>query len=145
MEYLGLTVVFGSILFLAYFTTRFLGSKFENKAKGKYIRQVESVSLGPDRQLHLVKVSEQYMLIASSGKNIEFLSEVRVDESKCENDSESDKSKEKLQMTGFKEILERCTGKMASAKDFTDNLSRLKKIKIPGGDVLEAHEDKSRS
>lgn len=70
---------FGSILFLTYITTRFIGSKANKVAKGKYISTVDSVTIGLNKQLHLIKVGEQFVLIASSGKNIEFLTNVSLD------------------------------------------------------------------
>lgn len=82
---------FGAILFLAYITTRFIAGKSSSVMKGKYINIVETVSLGMDKRLHLVKVGEQFFIIASSGKTIKFLTSVvlddfeRLDEDQAEN------------------------------------------------------------
>lgn len=72
-------IVFGSILFLAYVTTRFIGNKSGRAMKGKHINIVETVSVGLDLKLHLVKVGEEFILISASGKNIQLLSKVHVD------------------------------------------------------------------
>lgn len=66
-------ILFGAILFLAYVSTKFLGAKVSRGMRGKYIKVVDSVTLGFDRQVHLVKVGEQLLLISSSNKNIRFL------------------------------------------------------------------------
>lgn len=79
MEYLGFFIVFGSIVFLAYVTTKYIGNKAGKTLKGKYITIIETVSIGMDKQLHLVKVADQYLLIASSGKSIEFLTQVKLE------------------------------------------------------------------
>lgn len=99
---------FGSILFLAYITTRLLATKAQNVMKGKYINVVETISLGVDKKLHLVKIEETYMLISSSGKSIEFLSIVPI---------ESQDEKPALQRNLSEEPL-----------DFKSNLDRLKNI-----------------
>lgn len=72
-------VVFGSILFLAYVTTKYIGTKTGKSMKGKYINIVDSVSLGLDSKLHLIKVGEQFVLISSSGKNIQLLQTIQMD------------------------------------------------------------------
>lgn len=77
-------VGFGAILFLTYITTKFIGSRANKVTKGKYISTVDSVTLGLNKQLHLIKVGEQFVLIASSGKNIEFLTNVSLDNFEAE-------------------------------------------------------------
>lgn len=64
------------ILFLAYAATRFVGQKYAKNLKGKNITVIESVSMGIDKVLYLVKIGNQFFLISSSGKNINFLSQV---------------------------------------------------------------------
>jgi len=70
---------FGSILFLTYVTTRYLAGKSNKAMKGKYINIVETVSLGLDKRLHLVKVGEQFFVIAIAGKSVEFLTDIKLD------------------------------------------------------------------
>ncbi|MCX7747008.1 MAG: flagellar biosynthetic protein FliO [Clostridia bacterium] len=77
---LSALVVFGSILFLVVVTTRYVGTKANKAMKGKFINIVETVSLGLDKHIYLVKVGEQFVLIASAGKNIEYLTTVKIDE-----------------------------------------------------------------
>lgn len=79
-ELLLVFIVLIPILFLAYITTRFVAGKSNKALKGRYINIIETVSLGVDKKLHLVKVDNQFILIASSGKSIEFLTSVRLDE-----------------------------------------------------------------
>ncbi|WP_010249119.1 flagellar biosynthetic protein FliO [Acetivibrio cellulolyticus] len=69
-------IVFGSILFLAYVTTKFVGNKSGRAMKGKYVNIVETVSLGLDSKLHLVKIGEEFVLISASGKNVQLLTKV---------------------------------------------------------------------
>lgn len=76
---LGITVIFSSVLFLTYVTTKYLAGKAGKITKGKYLNIIENVTLGKDRYLHLIKVGNEFILIASSGKGIEFLSCVNID------------------------------------------------------------------
>lgn len=84
MDVLFFIIGFGSILFLAYVTTRYVAGKSATAMRGRYIQIMETVSLGHDKKIHLVKVNEEYILIASSGKSIEFLTKVDLKEAEKE-------------------------------------------------------------
>lgn len=73
-------VVFGSVLFLAYVTTKFIGTRTNRIIKGKYIKIIETVNLGFDSKLHLVKAGDEFVLISASGKNVQILSKVKLDD-----------------------------------------------------------------
>ena len=88
-QIIAVVLTFASILFLAAVAARYIGSKARKTLKGRYISIVESVSLGLDKNLYLVKVGEQFILIASAGKNIEYLTTVELDESQMEEASQS--------------------------------------------------------
>jgi flagellar protein FliO/FliZ len=76
---LGIALIFSSILFLSYMTTRYLASKVERITKGKYLGIIETVALGKDKYLHLIKVGDGFMLLSSSGKGIELICQVEID------------------------------------------------------------------
>ncbi len=73
-------VVFGLLIL----TTRFLLSKSKNMLKGKYIQIVESLSLGVNNKIHLIKIEEEFFLISATNKKIEFLTKVNLNEYKQE-------------------------------------------------------------
>lgn len=75
-------IVFGSVLFLVFVTTRFVGGRAAKSMKGKHINIIETVSIGMDKKLHLVKVGEQFVLLASSGKRLEYLTEIKLEDYK---------------------------------------------------------------
>lgn len=77
---IGVLFALGSILFLAYITARFIGGKSKKASRGNYIQVIETVSLGIDKQLLLVKIGEQFVLLASAGKNIQFMTNVNLNE-----------------------------------------------------------------
>jgi flagellar protein FliO/FliZ len=52
--------------------------------KGKYIQIVESLSLGLNNRLHLIKIDDEFFLISATNKKIEFLTKVNLNEYKQE-------------------------------------------------------------
>lgn len=80
-------VGFGSVLFLTYITTRFLGTKMNKASKGKHLSIVDTVTLGLNKQLHLVKAGNQFVLMASSGKSLEFIMEIKLDDLEVETET----------------------------------------------------------
>lgn len=73
-------IVFGSVLFLVFITTRFVGGRAAKSMRGKHIHIVETVNIGMDKKLHLVKAGGQFILLASSGKRLEYLTEIRLED-----------------------------------------------------------------
>ena len=71
-------LAFGAIAFLAYVASKYLGGKSKKVMSGKYISIIETVSLGLDKHIHLVKVEDQFVLIASTSKTIDFLTTLEL-------------------------------------------------------------------
>lgn len=80
MKGLLFVIGFGAILFLTYVTTRYVAGRSNKAMKGKHINVIETVSLGMDKRIHLVKAGGQYVLIATTSKSVEFLSAVSIPE-----------------------------------------------------------------
>lgn len=96
-------MIFGAILFLAYLTTRFIGKKTGAAMKGKYIKVIEVVPLGIDKHLHLIKAGNDFVLVASAGRSIQYLTTVTLEEAE---ELESLSSEETAPFD-FKNILEK--------------------------------------
>ena len=73
-------IVLGSVLFLVYVTTRYIGDKAGKMMRGKVISVVDTINLGLDKHLHLIKAGSQFFMISSSGKNIKFLTDIKLDD-----------------------------------------------------------------
>jgi flagellar protein FliO/FliZ len=134
---------FLAILFLTYVTTRYIGQKQIRTMKSKNISILETVMLGVDKRLHLVKAGNSYVLIASTSKSIEFLTAVDMDKAEVNDETATD-------MDGhfdFRTILEKYSGMYKAKKQkpalsgeedtssgqqggvgFKTNLERLKTI-----------------
>lgn len=64
---------FSAILFLAYVSTKLLGSRALKGMKGQHLKIIDTITLGFDKQIYLVKIGEQLLLVSSSNKSIQFL------------------------------------------------------------------------
>jgi flagellar protein FliO/FliZ len=135
---------FCSLLFLTYVTTRYIGSKQNKAMKSKNISVVETVALGMDKRLHLVKAGNQYFMIATTSKAVEFLTAVTLEE---ESPEEQDITQENVGLFDFKSLFEKYMGSSRVKKgkenrssedetqqdinenhDFKSNLGKLRTI-----------------
>ncbi len=138
-EMFTVILVLGAVIFLSYIVTRYIGEKAKNAMKGRYISIVETLSLGVDKRIHLVKVGEQYILIASSGKNIQFLTKVDLD------NIENQETEEASNAFNFRSVLEKYAQNLMAKKNqpqekeahtentqdknvFKSNLARIKAL-----------------
>jgi flagellar protein FliO/FliZ len=113
------------ILVAAYYVTKFVATKGLNTASNKNLKVIETVHLGVDKSLLLVKVGEQYLLLGSTQKTINLLTEV---------------NKEKLTINSMNEVsssmesdsIEAYMGKLQDENDNVNtikhSLNRLKSI-----------------
>ncbi|QNU68399.1 flagellar biosynthetic protein FliO [Ruminiclostridium herbifermentans] len=67
-------IVFGLLIF----STRFLSYKSKKVLNGKYMQVIESLSLGVNNRLHLIKIDNEFFLISATNKNVEFLTKVNI-------------------------------------------------------------------
>lgn len=72
-------IMFVLILAAAYYATRFLAKKGMAQGRTRTMKLIESMPLGADRSLHIVKVGAQYFLIGSATKNIFLIKELEED------------------------------------------------------------------
>ena len=142
-----LLIGFGAILFLAYVTAKYVGGRQNKAMRGRNISIVETVSLGMDKRLHLVKAGNQYVLIASTSKTVEFMTAVTLDEAGAGQPEEAREAQESLNPFDFKTLFEKyvntyktkkeknlSTGNSAFSREvpenrnFKSNLDRLRTV-----------------
>lgn len=75
LKLLYFLLVFGIIISLAYFATRMIGRRVPG-GTGKYMRIVDTLYMGAERALVIVKVKDEYLLMSSSGRGIEIIKEL---------------------------------------------------------------------
>ena len=141
LKWLWVIIALGSIIFMSYVATRYIGSKTGKIMRGKYINIIETVSLGIDKQLHLVRVEEQFVLIASSGKNIEFLTTIKMDK------FATDEPQGNSNVFDFKNIFEKYLQSLKNKKDNKTNAKeRSYAVEEPvEGDVFKSNLNKLRA
>lgn len=72
-------IAVGSVMFLAYIMTKFVGKKSSGMMKSKYMKIIDTLSLGFDKSIYLIKVGEQYVLMNLSVKGMEFICNIEPD------------------------------------------------------------------
>ncbi len=70
---LTILIAVGSVMFLAYIMTKFVGKKSSGMMKSKYMKVIDTLSFGFDKSIYLVQVGEQFVLINMSVKGMEFI------------------------------------------------------------------------
>lgn len=70
---LTILIALGSVCFLAFITTKFLGKKTGGMMKSKHMKVIDTLSMGFDKTIYLVQVGEQYILMNSSVKGFDFI------------------------------------------------------------------------
>ena len=74
-----LIFVFVVVIFLAYYSTKFIaGAKIKNMSKLN-MKVIETISIG-FHHIHIIQVNKQYFLISSSKEGIRMLSEINGDD-----------------------------------------------------------------
>jgi len=79
-KYFSVIFAFIVVLILLLFTTKYLAYKSKKMLKGNYMQIVESLSLGVNNRLHLIKVDKEFIIISATNKNVEFLARVNIND-----------------------------------------------------------------
>jgi flagellar protein FliO/FliZ len=72
-------LMFALILAATYYVTKFLARKGMGQSKTKHMKLLESMPLGVDKSLHLVKVGTQYFMLGTASKSMFMISELEQD------------------------------------------------------------------
>ena len=102
LEIVFFVFIFACILFLAYITSKFVGKRGSARYRSKHIEIIDSINLGTDKQLLIVKVVDEYFLLAKSAKNIEMMTQLHIEADISSSDDPVHNFK-----TNFKNLLEK--------------------------------------
>lgn len=78
-QFFSLIMIFVVILFLAYYSTKWISKARIGGLRSNNMKVIESISVGMRASIQLIKVGEQYFLISVNKDVVAFLSEVRKD------------------------------------------------------------------
>ena len=138
MEIVIFTMTFLFILIITYYTTRLISKRANSIMTGKHIKVIDSVSIGIDKRIIIVKAVDRLFLMSVCGKSMQFLTEIETDGLKAEEIEET------VNTINFKSLLDgikSAYGKTKTSKetdnneyktdktqDFKKNLIRLKNL-----------------
>lgn len=71
MKIIYLLIVFLVILGTSYYFSKFIARK--NFGKNKIMKLIETLPLGYDKNIHIIKIGEEFFLVSSTQKNINLL------------------------------------------------------------------------
>lgn len=122
--------IFMSVIILgaAYYATRFIAKKGITSMSNKNLKVVETLSLGLDKSLMLVKAGEQYFLLGSTPKGITLLSQLEPEKLSLTNGSELYGNIEGDNIEAYLNELESSRNKTGSSNTIKHNLNKLKSI-----------------
>lgn len=90
------------VILILLLTTKYLAYKSKKMLKGNYMHVIESLSLGVNNRLHLIKVDKEFFIISATSKNVEFLARVNI------NDYEEEEIKNPIsEVIDFKLVLKK--------------------------------------
>ena len=77
-EILFILIVFVCILFLAYVVTRFIAKRSSGRLKSRHMEVVDSLAVGADSQLLIIKAGDEYFLTSKTQKQIVMLAKLAL-------------------------------------------------------------------
>jgi|GEM_PF-2344095 len=77
-KYFTVLLAFVVVMAILLLTTKYLTYKSKKMMKGNHMQIVESLSLGVNSRLHLVKVDREFLILSATNKSVEFLARVNI-------------------------------------------------------------------
>ncbi len=75
-QLLTVIAIFLFVLFITYFTTRFVGSYEKQKLRGRNIEVIDTCRISPSKYIQVIKIGEKYVAIGVSKDQISYLTEI---------------------------------------------------------------------
>lgn len=111
LDYLVYLIVFALIIAAMVFLTKYLGYKTKKMQKGNYMSIIETLSLGVNNRLVLVKVENEFIILSVNNKSSEFVTKVNIHDYE-----EQDEANPFSEIIDFKAILAKNITKLGSRK-----------------------------
>ena len=118
LRFIYFVVVFAIVIALAFYTTKFIAKRASPKGRTRNMKMLETLPIGPDKTLVLVKVGERNFLFTNMQKSLSCIAEINSEDLITEIPLE------------FEEILnnERSEYGEIAKESIQKNLVRLKKM-----------------
>lgn len=109
-RFLTLLLIFGFVLAVTYFSTRYIANFQKGKHRNANISVIEAAQIAPGKYIQIVKIGERYLAVAVGKDTVTMLAELKEDELQLLNDKGTD-------LPGFKEVMEKAKEKLSKKKD----------------------------
>lgn len=116
------------IIGAAYLVTRLIAKRSIASGGNKNLKVVETLSLGLDKSLMLIKAGEQYLLLGSTPKGITFLSEIKPEKLNNKNESEFYSDTKEESFEAYLKNFNHDKNNSVSNRSIKNNLKKLKSI-----------------
>ncbi len=93
-----------AILFGAYYATKFLAKRGKRLTQSKHIKVVDQIYIASDKQIALIDVGGEKVLIGVTNQNINLIS--KIESSRIESDTEAESTKSAAQPAFVSKIAE---------------------------------------
>lgn len=80
MKFIGFLVIFGAIIFLAYYTTKLVASKSNQSMRSENMEVIDAMSLGTTSKIMMVRVEKYVYVLAVNGSSITSIDKLDYDE-----------------------------------------------------------------
>lgn len=104
LQLLGLVLLLLVILIAAYYTSKFLGKYKMGQFKNSNIQVIETYSIGTNKMLQIVKISNKYVVLGISKDSVNYITELDESEVLIHEINKDEKQ-------SFRHIFEKIKGK----------------------------------
>lgn len=104
-RFITLLLMFGFVLAVTYFTTRYIANFQKGKLHNANITVIETAQIAPGRYIQIIKIGSRYLAVAVGKDTVTMLTELKEEDIQLLEDKGTD-------LPGFKEIMEKAKEKL---------------------------------
>lgn len=108
-RFLTLLLIFGFVLAVTYFTTRYIANFQKGRLRDANISVIETAQIAPGKYIQIIRIGSRYLAVAVGKDTVTMLTELKEEEIQLLNEKGTD-------LPGFKEIMEKAKEKLLKEK-----------------------------
>lgn len=114
LELLGALVIFGFVLVIVYFTTKWMGGLQMARSNNKNLRIVETIGVGSNKTISIVEAGTVYLVVSVGKDEVHLLARLTKEQLK---DFSFEEVKNNAQADSFSEIFNKLKDKLPKKQD----------------------------
>ena len=114
LELLGALVIFGFVLVIVYFTTKWMGGLQMARSNNKNLRIVETIGVGSNKTISIVEAGTVYLVVSVGKDEVHLLARLTKEQLK---DLSFEEVKNYAQAESFSEIFNKLKDKLPKKQD----------------------------